>query len=93
MTLPCHHCTSSFSFNSMMAVRAGSRSVYACELSGVMVKLARDVFAANNMSDRVTLLHSLSTKLSIPKDIPKRYDYNLSVRRLGYMNSCGLKGV
>ena len=57
----------------MMAVRAGSRSVYACELSGVMVKLSRDVFTANNMSDQVTLLHSLSTKLSVPKDIPKRY--------------------
>ena len=47
--------------------------MYACELSGVMVKLSRDVFTAKNMSDKVTLLLSLSTKLSIPKDIPKRY--------------------
>lgn len=57
----------------MMAVRAGCCKVYACELSGVMAKLSQNVFAANGVLDHVKLIHSLSTKLSVPKDIPERF--------------------
>lgn len=57
----------------MMAKRCGAERVYACELSDTMVRLSCEALAANGLADSVTVLHSLSTMLSIPKDIPNRY--------------------
>lgn len=56
----------------MMAARSGAESVYAVEVNRTMVAMSRDILAANGMSERVKLLHSLSTSLSVPRDIPQR---------------------
>lgn len=55
-----------------MAKRSGAERVYACEMSDTMVKVSCDALAANGLTNSVTLLHSLSTMLSVPKDIPNR---------------------
>ena len=60
---------------SMMAIRAGARQVYACELSEAMVTMSRDTLMANGITE-VTLLHASSTTLSIPRDLPERYSFN-----------------
>ena len=61
----------------MMARRSGAERVYACEVSDAMVRLSYEALAANELADSVTVLHSLSTMLSIPKNIPNRY-YSIS---------------
>jgi predicted O-methyltransferase YrrM len=64
----------------MMVKRSGAERVYACEVSDAMVSLSREALAANGLADSVTVLHSLSTMLSIPKDIPNRYSCSLAHR-------------
>jgi predicted O-methyltransferase YrrM len=64
----------------MMAKRSGAERVYACEVSDAMVSLSREALAANGLADSVTVLHSLSTMLSIPKGIPNRYSYSVVFR-------------
>ena len=56
-----------------MAVKLGAKQVYACELDVTMVNMSHDILTANGMRDNITLLHSLSTKLSVPRDLPERY--------------------
>lgn len=56
----------------MMAVKAGAKEVFACELSDVMVTLSSDVLSGNQMSDQVHLLHKLSQDLIIPQHLPHR---------------------
>ena len=58
----------------MMAKRCGARSVYACEMNDAMVKMSCDILAANGLADDVTVLHSISTMLSVPENIPSRYE-------------------
>ena len=48
----------------MMAVKSGAKHVYACEMSSFMMSLCQDVLEANDMSNQVYLIHSLSTDLS-----------------------------
>jgi protein arginine N-methyltransferase 1 len=48
------------------AARAGARRVYAVEASGVG-RLARAVFEANGVADRVTLVPGWSTQVSLPE--------------------------
>ena len=55
-----------------MAAKSGAEHVFGCDTSQLMVTLACDVVATNGMQDKVSLLHALSSDLSIPKDIPKR---------------------
>ena len=55
-----------------MAVRGGASHVYGCDVSRVMIKLSRDVIAANQMEDKITILHSLSNDITIPTHIPTR---------------------
>uniref|UniRef100_A0A8D0GJM6 Protein arginine N-methyltransferase 9 n=1 Tax=Sphenodon punctatus TaxID=8508 RepID=A0A8D0GJM6_SPHPU len=57
---------------SMFAKKAGASSVYACELSKTMYKLACDVVAANNMEGEIKLLHMKSLDIEIPKHVPER---------------------
>lgn len=57
----------------MMAVRSGSKRVYACEMNKKMVEISHDILKGNGVDNNVTVLHSLSTALSVPKDIPERY--------------------
>jgi type II protein arginine methyltransferase len=55
----------------MFASAAGANAVYACEMSRTMHETARNVLAANSISD-VTLIHKKSTHLAIGLDIPER---------------------
>lgn len=56
----------------MMAVRSGAKRVYACEVNETMAIMSRDILSTNGMGDDVTILHCLSTDLSVPSDIPER---------------------
>ena len=53
-----------------MAVRAGAKTVHACELSSVMVTLSSEILAANQMSGAVQVHHTISTNLDA---LPSRY--------------------
>ena len=57
----------------MFAVKAGAKSVYACEMSKAMHDVSCDVLAANQMRDNIRLFHKMSSDLKIPEDLPKRY--------------------
>lgn len=56
----------------MMAKRCGAENVYACEMNEAMVKMSCDVLAANGLASSVTVLHSISTMLSVPKTMPNK---------------------
>ena len=58
---------------SMLAVRAGAARVYACEMNATMVTLSRDVISANEMADKIKVIHKMSTDCDVPDDIPERY--------------------
>ncbi len=58
-----------------MAVKAGASHVFGCDTSRVMVRVSRDVVVTNQMQDKVTLLHKLSDDITIPTDLPERYDH------------------
>ena len=47
--------------------------MYACELSDSMVTMSRDILAANQMADKINVVHAYSTNLSVPRDRPRRY--------------------
>lgn len=48
------------------AARAGARHVYAIE-AGQIHKVARELFASNNLSDRITLVKGWSTQVELPE--------------------------
>ena len=48
------------------AARAGARHVYAIEASGIG-KLARAIFKANGLADRITLIEGWSTQVNLPE--------------------------
>jgi type I protein arginine methyltransferase len=48
------------------AARAGARHVYAIE-AGPIARAARALFAANDLSDRITLIRGFSTRLWLPE--------------------------
>ena len=56
----------------MLAVRSGAARVYACEVNSAMVKTSHDVISANEMEDRIRVVHKMSTDSSVPEDIPER---------------------
>lgn len=56
-----------------MAVKAGASRVHACEHSGSVLAIARDVLSGNKMSEKVNLIHCHSTNLFVPKSLPNRY--------------------
>ena len=55
---------------SMLAVRAGASSVYACEMSKTMFEVATDIISTNGMSTKIRLIHKNSTELVVPEDMP-----------------------
>jgi predicted RNA methylase len=55
------------------AARAGARKVYAIESSGIG-EMAKAVFAANGLADRITLINGWSTQV----DLPERADVLIS---------------
>jgi len=48
------------------AARAGARHVYAIEASGIW-KLAKAIFKANGLADRITLIEGWSTQVNLPE--------------------------
>ena len=48
---------------SCLAVRLGARHVYTVERSSVLYEVAKKVFAANGVSDKITLVHATSEEL------------------------------
>ena len=64
---------------SMLAVRAGAKSVYACEMSKTMFEVATDIVAMNGMSTNIRLIHKNSKELTIPEDIPNRSVHDVDV--------------
>lgn len=48
------------------AARAGARHVYAIE-AGQIHRVARELFASNNLSDRITLVKGWSTQVELPE--------------------------
>ncbi len=48
------------------AARAGARHVYAIESTGI-AKIAKEVFAANGLAERITLVEGRSTSVNLPE--------------------------
>lgn len=61
----------------MMAARAGA-TVVTCEAVPWIAETARKVIAANGLSDRITVVNSLSTALTVGGALPRRADVLLS---------------
>lgn len=61
--------------SSLMAVKGGAAHVHALDQSHVMIKLSRDIIAANQMEDKVTLLQKHSNDLQVLRDIPSDQRY------------------
>ncbi|MEP3422844.1 MAG: 50S ribosomal protein L11 methyltransferase [Erythrobacter sp.] len=62
----------------MMAVRAGAKHVYACEVNANKADLARDIVAHNGMSDAITVLNAYSLDLDKDRDLDGGVDCVLS---------------
>ena len=60
----------------MLAVRSGATKVYACDMDVTMATMSRDIIAANGMADKISVINKLSTDLTIPDNIPERYEIN-----------------
>lgn len=48
------------------AARAGARHVYAIEATGI-AKIAKEVFAANGLAEKITLIEGRSTSVNLPE--------------------------
>ncbi len=53
----------------MMAARAGAAHVYTCELNAAVAETAREIVAANDFADRVTVIGRHSTDLDRERDL------------------------
>lgn len=62
----------------MMAVRAGAKHVYACERNASKADLARDIIAANGMSDRISVINKISLDLDRESDLGGGVDMVIS---------------
>ena len=56
----------------MFAAEAGAKAVYGCDMSKTMYEMSCDVVLTNQMAQKIQLMHSKSTDLQIPGDIPER---------------------
>lgn len=52
----------------LMACEAGASRVYSVEATG-MIEIARQVAAANGVSDRITFIHGYSTQVALPERV------------------------
>jgi len=57
---------------SMMAARAGAKSVVTCEAVPLIAARAREIIAANGLSDRITVVDRRSTELATGAGITER---------------------
>ncbi|ATB42900.1 SAM-dependent methyltransferase [Cystobacter fuscus] len=58
----------------MMAVRAGARAAVSCEVLEPIAHMARRIIAANDLSERVSVLSKSSFDLSVGRDLPTLAD-------------------
>lgn len=58
----------------MMAARAGAAHVTTCEVNPVLADVARQIVAANGMSDRVNVIGRKSNLLEVGRDLPQPAD-------------------
>lgn len=58
----------------MMAIKAGARHVYACEVDPILSALAVEVVLKNGMEDKITIISKHSTSLIIGEDMPEKAD-------------------
>jgi len=56
----------------MMAARAGAKAVVTCESVGPIAERARDIIAANGLSDRITVVTKRSTELALGIGLTER---------------------
>jgi tetratricopeptide (TPR) repeat protein len=63
---------------SMMAARAGARSVTACEVVPVIADMARQIIADNGYSDAITVHTAPSTELKVGEHLDERADILVS---------------
>lgn len=63
---------------SLMAVRAGAQHVTTCEAVGVIAQRAKQVFARNGMTDRVTAWHLTSQQLKVGQHLARPADLLVS---------------
>ena len=62
----------------MMAVRAGAEHVYAVDRNATKADLARDIIAANGMSDKITVITKMSLDLDRDADLGGGVDMVIS---------------
>jgi len=58
----------------LIAARAGAEHVYACESNAPIAEAARQIVAANGLTERITVIEKQSTMLVVGKDLPRRAD-------------------
>lgn len=58
----------------MMAVRAGAKHVYACELNPVLAGAAREIIDRNGLDDKITLINKHSSQIKMGEDMPEKAD-------------------
>lgn len=71
----------------MMAVKAGAKKVYACEMVPALASVAQQVVKDNGMSDKIEVLNLKSTSLMVGRELPERADIVVSE-----ILDCGLLG-
>lgn len=62
----------------MMAVRAGAGHVHTCEVDPQLARVAREIVAANGLSDRITVHARHSSTLDVMRDLGGRADLLVS---------------
>lgn len=62
----------------MLAARAGAKHVYAIEANRNMAQLATQIIAANQLSDKITVINKMSTDVIIGREVPERADLLVS---------------
>lgn len=63
---------------SMLAVRHGTRHVYACEMVEPLAEMAAEIVQLNGMAHKITLIPKRSLEIEIGKDMPGRAEIMLS---------------
>ena len=63
---------------SMMAARAGAKTVTACEMVPIIAETAKQIVADNGYADRVTIHATASTNLTVGKHLDQRADILVS---------------
>ncbi|MBM3245532.1 MAG: hypothetical protein FJZ15_07070 [Candidatus Omnitrophica bacterium] len=59
---------------SMLAVQAGARHVYTCEIQPDVAEIARQIISKNGYQDRITVINKNALNLEMGQDIPERAD-------------------